>query len=82
MISEMTVGARETLRMLEKGHLKEVLVARDSDRFVVRPVIETAEQRRVKVTYIDTKKSLGSICGIGNGAAVAGMIREKKRIQN
>ena len=75
MTTEITAGSRETLRMLEKNLLDEILVARDSDYFVVRPLIEAAKHRHVRVTYIDTKKSLGHICGIGSGAAVAGKVR-------
>ena len=74
MTAEMTIGARETLRMLEKGRLSEILIARDSDNFVTRPVLEAAELRHIKITCIDTKKSLGSICGIAKGAAVAGRL--------
>ena len=75
MTTEMTAGVRETMRMLEKNLVDEILIARDSDFFVTRPVIEAAEHRHVRVTYIDTKKSLGHICGIANGAAVAGKLR-------
>ena len=75
MTSEMTVGTRETMRMLEKNLLEEILIARDSDFFVVRPVMEAAELRHIRITYIDTKKSLGHICGIDSGAAVAGKLR-------
>lgn len=76
MTSKMTAGVRETMRMLEKNLIDEILIARDSDFFVTRPVIEAAEIRHIKVTYIDTKKSLGHICGISNGAAVAGKFRQ------
>ena len=75
MTSEMTVGTRETMRMLEKNLLEEILIARDSDFFVVRPVMEAAELRHIRITYIDTTKSLGHICGIDSGAAVAGKLR-------
>ncbi len=79
MTSEMTVGARETMRMLERGLLEEVLLARDSDSFVTRPFMETAKLRQVKITFIDSKKSLGNICSIAHGAAVAGKIRRDGR---
>ena len=75
MGTEMTVGIRQTMRMLEKDLICEVLIAQDSDHFVTRPVIEAAEQRDVEITYIDTKKKLGHICGIETGAAVAGKLR-------
>ena len=76
MSKEMTAGIKETMKMLEKGGLSEVMIAGDADHFVVRPVIETAEQRSVKITYIDTKRNLGRMCGVYTGAAVAGVLKD------
>lgn len=78
MERKKTVGVRQTMRKLEKDQLTEVLIARDSDHFVIRPVEEAARSRNVPITYIDSKKILGHICGISIGTAVAGSIRSEE----
>ena len=71
----MVVGIKQTMRMLEQNQLSEVIVARDADHFVVRPLIEMADARGIAVSYIDTRKELGRLCGIEIGAATAGRLR-------
>ena len=69
------VGIKQTMRMLEQGQLREVSVAKDSDYFVIRPLIAMADMKRVPVIYVDTRKELGRLCGIKIGAAAAGRRR-------
>lgn len=76
-MSELTAGLRQTMRMLEKGMLEEVYIARDADNFVKRPVMEAAQARGIPVKYIDNKRTLGHICGVAKGTAVAGLPRGK-----
>jgi large subunit ribosomal protein L7A len=77
MTEGMTAGIKQTLRMLERGMLSEIMIAGDADHFVVRPAVQMAEFRNVKITYIDTKRNLGRMCGLDTGTAVAGVLREK-----
>ena len=72
----ITVGMKQTLRMLEKNKLKAVYAANDADRYVTRPVIEAAEAMGVDVIYVRSKKNMCSRFGIERGAAVAGIIAE------
>ncbi|MGI6205129.1 MAG: ribosomal L7Ae/L30e/S12e/Gadd45 family protein [Anaerovoracaceae bacterium] len=76
MAEELVAGVKQTMRMLERGRLSEVMVAGDADHFVTRPVVESAELRHVKVTHIDTKRTLGHMCGLDTGTAVAGVLKE------
>ena len=69
------VGIKQTMRLLEQEQLGEVCVAKDSDYFVIRPLIAMADIKRVPVTYVDTRKELGRLCGIEIGAAAAGRRR-------
>lgn len=69
------VGIKQTMRMLEQGQLREVFVAKDSDYFVIRPLIAMADGKKIPVTYVDTRKELGRLCGIEIGAAAAGRRR-------
>ncbi len=69
------VGIKQTMRMLEQGQLSEVLVAKDSDYFVIRPLIAMADIKKVPIKYVDTRRELGRMCGIEIGAAAAGRLR-------
>ena len=72
----MVVGAKQTLRMIEHGLVREVYIAGDADAYVTRHVIEAARADRVPVKYVESMKKLGSICGIDIGAAVAGDLKQ------
>lgn len=65
------VGAKETLKALEKGEAKIVVAARDAENRVIQPVLDLSESRGVEVRYVEGMKELGKACGIKVGAAVA-----------
>ncbi len=68
------VGTKETLKALEKGEARLVLVARDAENRVVKPVVDFSEDRGVEINYVEDMKELGKACGIKVGAAVAAII--------
>lgn len=70
----MVVGAKQTMRMLEKGRLSEVYLAKDADRFVTKPLQKMATDKGVRIVFEDSRVKLGHKCGIDIGAAVAGRL--------
>ncbi len=65
------VGTKQTLKALEKREASMVIVARDAEDKVIRPVISLCEANNIEVQYVDSMIQLGRICGIKVKAAVA-----------
>ncbi|MDD4335144.1 MAG: ribosomal L7Ae/L30e/S12e/Gadd45 family protein [Desulfotomaculaceae bacterium] len=69
-----TVGAKQTLKALERGQAKAVFVAKDADRFVVDPILQLSSQKGIPIIQVDTMQSLGKACCIEVGCAVAAIL--------
>ena len=71
-----TVGARQTLKALQRRAARVVFVARDADPAVVQPIVELARSQSVQLIYVDTMQALGRACGIEVGASTAALVEE------
>ncbi len=71
---QKVVGTKQTLKALEKGEAVMVLLAKDAEEKISAPVAALAENKGVKVHYIETMSELGKICGIKVKAAAAAII--------
>lgn len=69
------VGAKETLKRLDRGDVARVYIARDADDRVTYPVRSRAQALGVEVVVVDSMLILGRACGIEVGAATAALIR-------
>ncbi|MDR3264568.1 MAG: ribosomal L7Ae/L30e/S12e/Gadd45 family protein [Synergistaceae bacterium] len=74
-VTERVTGEREVRRALEKGTLRKLFVALDSDAAVYGKLLEKAEATGVEVERVDSKLKLGRACAIDRSAAVAGLLR-------
>ncbi|MBM4235404.1 MAG: 50S ribosomal protein L7Ae-like protein [Firmicutes bacterium] len=71
-----TVGAKQTLKALEKGEALHVFIATDAEEKVTRPVLAICENSGIKPHYVETMHQLGKLCGIKVKAAVAAITEE------
>lgn len=69
-----TVGAKQTLKAIERGQAKAVFVAEDADRFVIEPILQLCTQKGIPIVQVDTMQSLGKACRIEVGCAVAAIL--------
>ena len=74
-VPERIVGEREVRRAMEKGILRKVFVATDSDDKLTKPVRDVAVGLGVEVEEVDSKLKLGRACAIDRPAAVAGLLK-------
>ncbi|MEX1030044.1 MAG: 50S ribosomal protein L7ae-like protein [Paenibacillaceae bacterium] len=72
----ISIGTKQTTRMVELGQALEVFVARDADPRITLKIINLCKKMGVKVTYVDSMKQLGKACGIEVGAAMAAVVIE------
>jgi len=75
-VPERVVGEREVQRAMDKGILRKLFVAADSDVKVTKPVRDTAVGLGVEVEEVDSKLKLGRACAIDRPAAVAGLLKK------
>lgn len=71
-----TVGAKQTLKAIERGQAKAVYVAQDADRYVIEPILQLSSSKGIPIIKVDTMQSLGKACRIEVGCAVAAIIEE------
>lgn len=70
----VAVGTNQTTKALEQFVAQEVFVAKDADRKIVDRIVQQCETKMVPVTWVDSMKQLGKVCGIEVGAAVAAIL--------
>lgn len=68
------VGAKQTLKALQKGAAKVVYIAEDADERVVRQVIELAKDQGLPIIKVETMVQLGEECNIEVKTATAATI--------
>jgi large subunit ribosomal protein L7A len=73
---KVTIGTKQTIRMVELGLASEVFVAKDADPRITAKVIHLCKKSGIEVTYVDSMRMLGKACGIEVGAAMAATVNE------
>ena len=71
-----TVGAKQTLKALNKGLARTVFVASDADQHVLKPILELCREKGIEVVAVDSMKVLGKACHIDVGCATCAIIEE------
>lgn len=71
-----TVGAKQTLKAVERGQAKVVYTAQNADRHVVEPIIQMCAAKGIQVIEVDSMQALGKACGIEVGCATAAVTEE------
>ncbi|NDI36984.1 50S ribosomal protein L7ae-like protein [Chengkuizengella sediminis] len=74
--NRLSIGTKQTLKVVERGSATEVYVAKDADPKVTTKVIMLCKDMNVNIIYVDSMKQLGKACGIEVGAAVAAVIND------
>ena len=67
----IVVGAKQTLKAINKGIALRVYLAEDSDSFISAPVVDMCSKYSVPLEYIKSKSALGKMCHVEVATAVA-----------
>ena len=76
VIGKKVIGAKQTVRALEKGTAEIVYIAADADRRVVAPLLDLCRQKTIPVVDTVTMVELGKACGIDVGAAAVAVLKQ------
>lgn len=74
---DIVVGIKQTVKAIQAGKVVEVLVAKDADQHVIRPVLTAAADYHIPIEHVDSKHELGKVCGIDVKASTVGIVKEK-----
>ncbi|ABO48758.1 LSU ribosomal protein L7AE [Desulforamulus reducens MI-1] len=66
-----TIGAKQTLKAVEKALAKEVYWASDAESRVVDPILRACFSQNIPTVKVETMKDLGRACNIEVGCAIA-----------
>ena len=69
------VGLKQTLKNIKAGRIEKVILASDSDDFIIEEVKRTCEAQSVPILSAESKRALGKACGIERAAAVVGILK-------
>jgi large subunit ribosomal protein L7A len=72
---EIVIGTKQTVKAVKDRVAKEVCIALDADPFMIKKVIDAAEEANIPLLKVDSMKRLGKACGIQVGAATVAIIR-------
>lgn len=74
--AKISIGTKQTTKMVELGKAAEVFVAKDADPRITAKIVNLCKKSGVQVTYVDSMKQLGKACGIEVGAAAVAAVNE------
>ena len=71
------VGAKQTLKYLDKDKVLVIYLAKDAEKRVTDPVLELAKLKNIEIVFVDSMKQLGDACSIEVKTAVAGIFKKE-----
>lgn len=73
---KISIGTKQTTKVVESGKALEVILARDADPRITSKMVHLCKNMGVKVSYVDSMKMLGKACSIEVGAAMVAIVQE------
>ncbi len=70
-----TVGAKQTMKALQRGEIALLFTAADGDTCIVEPLLTEADRAGVPAVCTHTMEELGKACKIKVKAAAVGVLR-------
>lgn len=73
--AKKAIGAKQTIRAIEKGIVVTVYLADDADSRITQPIRELCKGKNITVMTMTTMSELGRACGIEVGAAAVAVTK-------
>lgn len=71
-----TVGAKQTLKAVEKAQSKVIYWAADAEGRVVEPILRVCSGKNIPTIKVESMKDLGKACRIEVGCAIASITED------
>lgn len=69
------IGIKQSLKILKQDRALVVYIAKDAEKYVVRSIVELAEEKQIPIIYVEDMLVLGKACNIDVGAATAVIVK-------
>lgn len=69
------IGIKQSLKILKRDQAAMVFIAKDAEQYVIRSIVELAEEKQIPVIYVESMLILGKACNIDVGAATAVIVK-------
>ncbi len=69
------MGLKQSLKALQNGEAKTVIIAKDADESIIEEVKLICDNNNIEVIYVDEMKKLGKACNIDVGASVVCILK-------
>jgi len=71
----LSIGLKQTLKAIEQDKAQEIFIAKDADTRYTSKVIQSSQNKKITITYVDSMRQLGKVCGIDVGAATVAILK-------
>ncbi|MFZ5646709.1 MAG: ribosomal L7Ae/L30e/S12e/Gadd45 family protein [Bacillota bacterium] len=71
-----TVGSKQTLKAINHNQAKVVYVAKNAEKHIIEPIIQSCTARSVPVIMAESMQVLGKACGIEVGCAATAVVED------
>jgi len=72
----LSVGLKQTLKAIDQDQAEEIIIAKDADKKITSKVIQSCKDKKIRVSYVDSMRRLGKVCGIDVGAATVALLKK------
>jgi len=73
--AKKAIGAKQTVKAVERGQTEVVFLANDAEGRVIQPIRELCSKKNIAVQETLTMQELGQACGIAVGAAAVAVLK-------
>lgn len=73
--AKKTIGAKQTMKAIERGDVEVVFLASDCDEWIAMPILELCLERVIPVHRELTMQELGVAAHIKVGSAAVGVLK-------
>ena len=73
--AKKAIGAKQTIRAIEKGTAVIVYLAEDADSRITQPIRELCKGKNITAEMVATMSEIGKACGIEVGAAAVAITK-------
>lgn len=74
LLGKKVIGIKQSTKAIKNGDGVVLYVAADADSKLINPLVQLAKDKGLEVTFIETMKELGKMCGIEVGSAATLML--------
>lgn len=76
LLGKKVIGVKQASKSIKNGLGKNLYIAKDADHKLTTSLVDLAQEHSVEVTYVETMKELGKLCGIEVGASAALILKD------